>query len=330
MLDNMESMFSDLEMWGQVILPHQIKETEEDFIGNEEQIGVLNRFMMLFKGLQDNPSRFRILKPRFSALLHGPPGTGKTMAVRIMARKYQVPLLLVHSDRLISKGLGDTLHNLRTVLESALTITNRLSTPFIIFFDELDAIASERSSEHEVGEIKRAVTTFLQHVDRVLDETVRIALIGATNHASILDTAVWRRFTWHVKFDFPSERGRFNIIQHYLDVLHQEQATIVPLSEDDIRYLASDHLTKGYTAADIRRAIEGLLVHVILNKEITLDDIERELRRAGATGWYYQEYKRPVTQKDVLEEKASIRMEHLLEGHLEAENSSVDDEIPRF
>ncbi len=329
-MDNMKTMFFDLEMWGQLLLPNQIKETEKDFIGNEDQIEVLNRFMMLFKALQENPKRFGMLKPRLSALLHGPPGTGKTMAVRIMAKKYQLPLLLIHSDRLISKGLGDTLHNLRTVLESSLTITRQSSTSLIIFFDELDAIASERASEHEVGEIKRAVTTFLQHVDRLLEETVRVALIGATNHAQVLDTAVWRRFTWHVRFNFPSEKGRFNILKHYLNLLQEEQATIVQLSDDDIRYLASDHVTAGYTAADIRRAIEGLLVHVILNKEITIEDIERELKRAGGTGWYYQEYTKKTITPNLVRENISKDSSMTRENEQVEKEFMDNEDIPRF
>lgn len=301
---------SSLKQWGELLLPSNIKETIADFIGYEEEITRLERFFRLVDVVRKNPERLRKLRPRLSALLYGPPGTGKTMSVKVMAKKYNLPLLIVHSDRLISKGLGDTLHNIRNLLDSCLewANNNNNNSSLIIFFDELDAIASERSSEHEVGEIKRAVTTFLQHLDRTLETSTKIAIIGATNHSQMLDTAVWRRFSLHISFNFPDEAVRWRILEYYMDLLLEEGAIIVG-SNASYKYLASDHITKGYTAADIRRAMENISISVLLGEEITPQKLETELKLAGGTGTYYKEYQRERTTVLITERNENLTRE---------------------
>ncbi|GAF72072.1 unnamed protein product, partial [marine sediment metagenome] len=149
-------------------------------------------------------------------LLYGPPGTGKTSLSRAYSKENKIPICVVDSDRLVSSLLGDTIKNIRQVVELSASIAKK-NGAFILFFDEIDAIGSERSNVHEVGEIKRAVISFLQAIDKVIYEGVPLAIFGATNHQHQLDSAIWRRFTFHLEFDFPNFELRKEIIESFMD-----------------------------------------------------------------------------------------------------------------
>ena len=139
------------------------------------------------------------LSPNLTILLYGPPGTGKTTLTRAFAKEYDIPVCVVESYRLVSSLLGDTVKNITAVIDLAADIAKERGA-FILFFDEIDAVGSERSNIHEVGEIKRAVISFLQAIDRINYEGYPLAIIGATNHQHQLDSAIWRRFTFHLSF----------------------------------------------------------------------------------------------------------------------------------
>ena len=150
-------------------------------------------------------------------LLYGPPGTGKTSLTRAFSNENEIHICVIESHRLISSLLGETIKNLRKVVDDAADIVERNGEPLILFFDEIDAIGSERSNIHEVGEIKRAVISFLQAVDNVMSKNVPLAILGATNHQQQLDSAIWRRFTFHLEFEFPNIELRLGIIKAFLN-----------------------------------------------------------------------------------------------------------------
>lgn len=157
------------------------------------------------------------LAPNLTMLLYGPPGTGKTSLVRAFSKEKEFHMCIVESNRLISSLLGETIKNLRKVVDDAANIVERNNKPLILFFDEIDAIGSERSNVHEVGEIKRAVVSFLQAIDNVMIKNIPLAILGATNHQQQLDSAIWRRFTFHLEFEFPNIELRLGIIKSFLN-----------------------------------------------------------------------------------------------------------------
>ena len=175
-----------------------------------------------FEEIAPNLKEAKII-PNFTMLLYGPPGTGKTSLTCAMAKRHEIPIGVVEADRLVSPLLGDTLKNVRSVFELATEFTKENGT-FILFFDEINAITGERANAHEVGEIKRAVISFLQIIDKIANDAIPLAIFGATNHESQLDSAVWRRFTYHLKFDFPSFIVRKSIIESFVQRI--EKATI--------------------------------------------------------------------------------------------------------
>lgn len=135
------------------------------------------------------------LTPRRKLLLVGPPGTGKTMTASALAGELGVPLFLVRIDRLITKFMGETAAKLRVVFNAVKNVRG------IYFFDEFDAIGSNRGLINDVGEIRRVLNSFLQMIEQDDSNSV---IIAATNHPEILDYALFRRFDDIIEYELPS------------------------------------------------------------------------------------------------------------------------------
>lgn len=152
-------------------------------------------------------------------LLEGPPGTGKTLAAGHLAARMGLPFFVVRLDSVVSSLLGDTARNVRALFEFA------EQQPCVLFLDEFDAIAKRRDDGKDVGELKRVVNALLQCLDLSDRRTV---VIAATNHADLLDSAVWRRFPYRIRFELPSAELRESLWDHYLgDSATDMQATLL-------------------------------------------------------------------------------------------------------
>jgi SpoVK/Ycf46/Vps4 family AAA+-type ATPase len=135
------------------------------------------------------------LAPRRKLLLIGPPGTGKTMTAAALAGELGLPLFLVRLDALITKFLGETAAKLRLIFDAA------ANTRAVYFFDEFDAIASQRGLTNDVGEVRRTLNSFLQMIEQ--DDSNSL-IVAATNHPEILDYAVFRRFDDVIEYEAPT------------------------------------------------------------------------------------------------------------------------------
>jgi len=147
------------------------------------------------------------IPPLKSLLFTGDPGLGKTLTARWLASQLNLPLLVLDLSAVMSSFLGRTGANLRNVFDYA------KGTPCVLFLDELDAIAKKRDDISEVGELKRLVTVLLQEIDNWEDSGI---LIAATNHANLLDPAIWRRFDITIEFKMPSHKERIKAIEQFL------------------------------------------------------------------------------------------------------------------
>ena len=136
------------------------------------------------------------LQPRRKLLLMGPPGTGKTMTASVLAGELGLPLFQVRLDGLITKFMGETAAKLRQIFESTQQARG------VYFFDEFDAIGSQRSLSNDVGEVRRILNSFLQMIEQ--DESHSL-IVGATNHPEILDNALYRRFDDLMHYELPDE-----------------------------------------------------------------------------------------------------------------------------
>ena len=89
------------------------------------------------------------------------------------------------------------------------------ATPCVLFFDEFDAVGKERGDVHETGEIKRVVSFLLMQIDQLPSYVIAVA---ATNHAELVDRAVWRRFQIRIDMPAPDASRRAVLVSRYLEV----------------------------------------------------------------------------------------------------------------
>lgn len=175
------------------------------------------------------------LAMRSNLLLSGPPGTGKSFIAGHIAARLGLPLYVVRLDALVSSLLGDTAKNIRSVFDFA-----NHSSQFI-FLDEIDAVAKRRDDQRELGEIKRVVNTLIQGLDSVSPNTV---VIAATNHAHLLDPAIFRRFPYTLEVSLPDAEMREQLWEIYLATTDDGETTALGkisegLSGSDIKDLAT-------------------------------------------------------------------------------------------
>ncbi len=134
------------------------------------------------------------LSPRRKLLLVGSPGTGKTLTASVLAGELGIPLFEVRLDGLITKFMGETAAKLRQIFEAT------GQTRGVYFFDEFDAIGSQRGLTNDVGEIRRVLNSFLQMIEQDQSHSL---IVAATNHAEILDHALFRRFDDVLRYELP-------------------------------------------------------------------------------------------------------------------------------
>lgn len=144
------------------------------------------------------------VEPRHRILLVGPPGGGKTSLAEAVATELAVPLLGVRYEGLIGSFLGETASRMEALFDAVRV------RPCVLFFDEFDVVAKERGDTHETGEIKRVVSSLLLQVDRLPSHVV---VIAATNHAELLDRAVWRRMQLRLNLPQPNRAGKVEWLQ---------------------------------------------------------------------------------------------------------------------
>ncbi len=152
------------------------------------------------------------LENRRKILIEGPPGTGKTFTASVIAAELSLPLYTVQVDKLITKFMGETSVKLRQIFES---IEINIG---VYFFDEFDAIGTDRSMDNEVGEMRRILNSFLQFFEQDTSESI---IIAATNNHKLLDQALFRRFDDVLHYTLPSETEIKKIFTNRLSVFQK-------------------------------------------------------------------------------------------------------------
>ena len=144
---------------------------------------------------------------RRKLLLEGVPGTGKTLTASVIASELGLPLYTVQMDKLVSKFMGETSSKLRQVFDAMYTDEG------VYFFDEFDAIGSDRSFDNEVGEMRRILNSFLQFIEMDSSDSI---IISATNNQKLLDKALFRRFDDVLHYDLPTRGEIIKIFEYKL------------------------------------------------------------------------------------------------------------------
>lgn len=162
------------------------------------------------------------LEPRHKLLLCGAPGNGKTTLAEALANHLSIPFFTVKYEGLINSYLGQTAQQIDKLFDFIKT------QRCVLFFDEFDAIGKEREDLNENGEMKRVVNSLLKQIDLLPSHVV---VIGATNHESMLDKAIWRRFQVQATIPSPTKamaekwfEGFEKRIGHTLGIAHSTLA----------------------------------------------------------------------------------------------------------
>ncbi len=156
---------------------------------------------------QQDTLRAQGFAPLRRLLLIGPPGTGKTMTASALAGELHLPLFLIRLDGLITKFMGETAAKLRLVFDAL------RETRGVYLFDEVDALAGERTRTNDVGEIRRVLNSFLQFLEQDQSNSL---LVATTNHPQLLDRAMFRRFDSVIEYPLPVAEVTKAIIRNRL------------------------------------------------------------------------------------------------------------------
>jgi SpoVK/Ycf46/Vps4 family AAA+-type ATPase len=189
--------------------------------------------------ITEQRQRHQLMEQGFSPvhrlLLEGPPGTGKTMTAAVLAHELNLPLLTIRLDSVMSKYMGETGSKLRLLFDEA------ASRRAVFLFDEFDALGGDRAA-NDVGEARRILNSFLMFLDSASAESL---VITATNHRTILDRALFRRFDMVITYHRPTADQAVEVIR----------ARLGPMGKG-LRWAPLKSYTEGLSQADLVKAAE--------------------------------------------------------------------------
>ncbi len=184
--------------------------TYEDIGGVNEQMKEVRETIEM---PLENPEQFDAvgIDPPSGVLLHGPPGTGKTMLAKAVANQTDAKFIKMAGSELVHKFIGEGAKLVRDIFEVA-----REEEPAVLFIDEIDAIAAERTDSKTSGdaEVQRTMMQLLNEMDGFEDRG-DVRIIAATNRFDMLDDAILRpgRFDRLIEVPTPEKDGREQIFE---------------------------------------------------------------------------------------------------------------------
>ncbi|MDZ7688765.1 MAG: proteasome-activating nucleotidase [Halobacteriales archaeon] len=233
--------------------------TYEDIGGLEEQIKEVRETIEL--PLTD-PELFDDtgIDPPSGVLLHGPPGTGKTMLAKAAARQTEATFIKMAGSELVHKFIGEGARLVRDLFEVA-----RQKAPSVVFIDEIDAVASKRTDSKTSGdaEVQRTMMQLLSEMDG-FEGRGDVKIIAATNRFDMLDRAILRpgRFDRLIEVPLPNEEGREQIFR-----IHSRKMNVA----DDVDFERLARITDDMSGADVKAVCTEAGMFSIRSRETTVD-----------------------------------------------------------
>ncbi|MBU0470264.1 MAG: CDC48 family AAA ATPase [Nanoarchaeota archaeon] len=275
----------------------EIKEDEGVSIGiNYEDIGGLGEEIKKVREMIELPLKHPELFEKLGieapkgVLLHGPPGTGKTLLAKAVASETNSHFILINGPEVMSKFYGESEANLRKKFEEA-----EQNAPAIIFFDEIDAIATKR--EETKGDVEKRVVAQLLGLMDGLKSRGKVIVIAATNMPNLLDAALRRpgRFDREIEIGVPDKNGREDILK-----IHTRN---MPL-EKDVKLKEIARVTHGFVGADLNSLAKEAAM-IVLRR--VLPQLKTKNIEDGTPIPSEILEKLMVTQKDFLESLKVVR-----------------------
>ncbi|MCY4494928.1 MAG: ATP-binding protein, partial [Acidimicrobiaceae bacterium] len=165
-----------------------------------------------------------------------------------LAGELRLPLFMIRLEVLITKFMGDTAAKLRLIFDAV------EETRGVYLFDEVDALAGDRSAANDVGEVRRVLNSFLQFLD---SHGSRSVIVATSNHPQILDRAMFRRFDSVIEYPLPSQQIAREVMRHRLAAVN-----ITELCWADV-----DQAAEGLSHADLTLACEQAAKDTILSEK---------------------------------------------------------------
>ncbi|MBR9682030.1 MAG: CDC48 family AAA ATPase [Candidatus Altiarchaeota archaeon] len=204
------------------------------------------------------------IEPPKGVLLYGPPGTGKTMLAKAVANEANANFIAVKGPEIFSKWVGESEKAIRKIFRKA-----RQVTPAIIFFDEIDSLASKRGSDASSGAADKVMNQILTELDGI--ENLRgVVVLAATNRIDLIDSALTRpgRLDKSIVVPMPNKEARLAIFK-----VHTSK---VPLLKGvDFNELARK--TEGYSGADIAAISREAVMDVMRDSMIQLNTFKKDV-----------------------------------------------------
>ncbi len=221
-----------------------------------EDIGGLNEAKQQLKEIIEWPLKYPEFykymksKPPKGILIYGVPGTGKTLLAKALAHETEVNFISIKGPEFLSMWVGESAKAVREIFRKA-----KSASPCIIFFDELDAIASIRSKFSGSKVTEQIVAQLLTEIDG-LEELKNVILIAASNRPELLDPALLRsgRFGRHIEINLPDLKTIKEIFK-----IHLKDR---PIDQDIDIELLSENL-EGYSGADVKAVCEEATILAI-------------------------------------------------------------------
>ena len=200
--------------------------------------------------------------PNRRTLFVGPPGSGKTMSAEAVAGELHLPLFVIRLEGLITRFMGETAAKLRLVFDE----TGKRRGVYL--FDEFDAVGGQRTATNDVAEMRRVLNSFLQFMEE--GSSTDSIIICSTNHPSLLDRALLRRYDQVLEFQAPSRAEIQRLIT----------SGIAPLKPKRLAWSSIIGAADGLSQAEIVSATDDAVKTAILDErnEITSEDIVSRLR----------------------------------------------------
>ena len=214
------------------------------------------------------------IDPPSGVLLHGPPGTGKTMLAKAVANQTDATFIKMAGSELVHKFIGEGAKLVRDLFELA-----RQQEPAVVFIDEIDAIAAKRTESKTSGdaEVQRTMMQLLAEMDGFEDRG-QISIIAATNRFDMLDRAILRpgRFDRLIEVPKPDFEGRELIFE-----IHTRGMNVA----DDVDFADLADLAAGASGADIKAICTEAGMYAIRDDrvEVRTEDFEGAWRKIKQT-----------------------------------------------
>jgi len=208
--------------------------------------------------------------PTRRVLFVGPPGSGKTMSAEALAGELNLPLFVIRLESLITRFMGETASKLRLIFDE--TAKRR----GVYLFDEFDAVGGQRTATNDVAEMRRVLNSFLQFMEE--GNSTDSVIVCSTNHPSLLDRALLRRYDQVLEFDAPDSKQVQRLIS----------SNIAPLKAPRLAWKKLLPAAEGLSQAELVRAVDDAVKTAILDErvQLTTEDIadrlnERQIMRAA-------------------------------------------------